>query len=320
MVIAGGPSLLRSVLPVHPQQGNQRFRPAQRDGKAFAHTWPVAFSELPTPPRPSGFDAQDQGPKQPGPLRLLVGTYLPFVLSALWAAVVLRLIAREPRYAVPIVLLALVWLVPLGLSRMRQRQMLKRGNVPEVLEAWAPVLETTPYPETIQPLLVATAYAANGWMAQAREAVRRAKKGEAWSAAEEQRRIVDTLIEAFDGDRDRAVRLASDLVALPLPAVGVFLRRRIAALRFGLLALARAFARAPEPTDRRLLVAAARSSPLFHWAFSYAAAVVAIDEGDAKGARRAIEGAPVWPESSVFHAFHAELQHQIARLQAIRAS
>lgn len=278
----------------------------------------MAFSELPSPPRPSGFDAPDGGrAKPPGPFRLLIGTYLPFVLSALWAAVVVRLVAREPRYAVPILILALLWMVPLGIARVRQRRMLMRGNVPEVLEAWAPMLETTPYPETIQPLLVATAYAANGWIEQAREALRRAKKGDAWSAAEEQRCIVDTLLESFDGDRERAVRLAEGLENLPLPAVGVFLRRRIAALRGGLAALARAFARIPEGNDRRLLLAAANASPLFHWAFSYAAAVVAIDEGDAAGARKVIAGAPRWPESSVFHGFHAEIEQQIARLDAI---
>lgn len=276
----------------------------------------MAFSELPTPPRPSGFE--DQGQKPPGALRLLVGTYLPFILSALWAAIVIRLIAREPRYALPIAVLALLWIVPLALQRVRQRRMLMRGNVPEVLEAWAPMLSTTPYPETLQPLLVATAYAANGWVEQARESARRARKGEAWSAAEEQRRILDTLIEAFDGDRERAVRLAQDLVDLPLPAVGVFLRRRIAVLRAGLGALARAFARVAEPNDRRILMAAAKSSPLLHWAFSYAAAVAAIDEGDVHTARRAIAGAPSWPPSSVFRAFHAELEQQIARLDAIR--
>ncbi|MBI2390395.1 MAG: hypothetical protein HYV09_12470 [Deltaproteobacteria bacterium] len=252
--------------------------------------------------------------------RLLIGTYLPFVLSALWAAIVLRLIAREPRYALPVLVVALIWIVPLAIARIRQRRLLMRGNVPEVLEAWAPVLQTTPYPETIQPLLVATAYAANGWIEQAREAVRRAKKGEAWSAADEQRRIVDTLLEAFDGDRERAVRLAIEFDKLPLPPVGVFLRRRISALRAGLGALARAFARTPEPGDRRLLIAAAKSSPLFHWAFSYAAAIVAIDDGDAKAARRAIAGAPAWPTASVFRAFHQELEQQIARIEAIRSA
>ena len=67
----------------------------------------------------------------------------------------------------------------------------------------------------------------------------------------------------------------------------------------------------------RLLLAAAKSSPLFHWAFSYAAAVVAIDEGDSKGAEKAIKGAPNWPQTSVFHEFHREIEQQIARIEAI---
>lgn len=258
------------------------------------------------------------GTKPPSMFRLLVGTYLPFVLSALWAAVVIRLIARDPRYAIPIAIVALIWIVPLAISRMRQRRLLLRGNVPEVLEAWAPMLATTPYPETLQPLLIATAYAANGWVDQAREAARRAHKGEAWMAAEEQRRIVETLLESFDGDRERAVRLANELSHVPLPPASVFLRRRISALRAGLGALSRAFARTPNPGDRRILMAAAKSSPLFHWAFSYAAAVVAIDEGDAKGARRAIRGAPNWPSTSVFHGFHQEIEQQIERIDVIQ--
>jgi len=291
---------------------------AERDGRWLACLQVVAFSELPSPPTPSGFHGRASGgPKSPSAFRLLIGTYLPFILSALWAAIVIRLIAREPRYAIPIALVALIWIIPLAISRMRQRRMLLRGNVPEVLEAWAPVLATTPYPETLQPLLIGTAYAANGWVAQAREAVRRAVKGEAWSAADEQRRIIETLLETFDGDRERAVRIASDLPNLPLPPVGVFLRRRISALRLGMGALARAFGRVAQPGDRRVLMAAAKSSPLFHWAFSYAAAVVAIDEGDAKFARKVIKGAPNWPQTSVFHNFHAEIEQQVARIEAI---
>jgi hypothetical protein len=230
---------------------------------------------------------------------------------------VIRLIARDLRYAIPIGIVALFWIVPLAISRLRQKRMLLRGNVPEVLEAWAPVLATTPFPETIQPLLIGTAYAANGWVNQAREAVRRAHKGEAWSAADEQRRIVETLLETFDGDRERAMRIANELPDLPLPPVGVFLRRRIAALRLGMGALARAFARSPNSGDRRLLMAAAKSSPLFHWAFSYAAAIVAVDEGDAKGARKLLNGAPNWPQTSAFNGFHAEIEQQIARIEAI---
>jgi hypothetical protein len=253
-------------------------------------------------------------------MRVLVGTYLPFVLSALWAAIVVRLIARDPRYLIPIGLVALIWIVPMVIHRRKQRALLLRGNVPEVLEAWAPALQTTPFPETMQPLLIATAYAANGWTEQAREASRRARKGDAWVAAEEQRQIIDVLLESFDGDRVRAVQVADRLATMSLPPVGVFLRRRIAAMRAGLGALSRAFARIARPGDRRLLVAAAKSSPLFHWAFSYAAAIVAIDQADARSARRLLRGAPTWPTASVFHAFHSEIEQHIARIEAIRAA
>lgn len=280
----------------------------------------VAFSELPSPPRPSGLHEEPNGtPPPPSALRLMVGTYLPFVLSALWAAMVVRLVARDPRYLLPVALVAVIWIVPMILHRRKQRALLLRGNVPEVLEAWAPALSTTPFPETMQPLLIATAYAANGWTEQAREASRRARKGEAWVAAEEQRHLLDVLLESFDGDRAKALQIADQLPDMPLPAVGLFLRRRIAGLRVGLGALARAFARVPRPGDVRLLNAAAASSPLFHWSFSYAAAIVAIDNNDAKAARKAIRGAPSWPQASVFHSFHAEIEQQIARIEAIKA-
>jgi hypothetical protein len=249
----------------------------------------------------------------------MIGTYLPFILSALWAAMVIRLVARDPRYLLPVALVAVIWIVPMVIHRRKQRALLLRGNVPEVLEAWAPALSTTPFPETMQPLLIATAYAANGWTEQAREAARRARKGEAWVAAEEQRHLLDVLLESFDGDRTRALRVAEQLPDMPLPAVGLFLRRRIAGLRVGLGALARAFARVPRANDVRLLNAAAASSPLFHWAFSYAAAIVAIDQNDARAARKAIRGAPSWPTASVFHSFHAEIEQQIARIEAIKA-
>ena len=50
------------------------------------------------------------------------------------------------------------------------------------------------------------------------------------------------------------------------------------------------------------------------------AAIVAVDDNDAKAARRAIRGAPAWPQSSVFYAFHAEIEQQIARIEAIKQS
>jgi hypothetical protein len=229
---------------------------------------------------------------------------------------VLRLVAHDVRYAIPLVMLAAFWAVPVAVQRRRERRLLLAGDVARVLEAWSPMLARTPFPETMQPLMIGTAYAANGWTRSAREALEHARRGPAWAAAYEQRLVLETILEAFDGDRLFAVRRASELETLPLPAVGVFLRRRIAALRAGLGALARAFARAPRVDDYEVLLGAAKASPLFHWAFSYAAAIVAVDQRAPRAARRAIQGAPTWGPNSVFAEFHDEIASEIARLEA----
>lgn len=279
----------------------------------------VSPSELPSPPRPSDVGPRPSQPPTKRPWRALLG-YVPFVLSALWTAIILRLILRDVRYVLPLVVLALLWAVPLYFLHRRQRAALMRGNIPDVLEVWTPMLERTPYPETMQPIFMATAYAANGWTDAAREAMARAHKGEAFEAAREQRLVVEILCEAFDGDRERALRAADDLVKMEAPTAGVFLRRRIVLLRQGIAALARAFNRRSGPADRLLLASARKASPLFHWAFTYAAAVAAIDEGDSVGARTLLTGAPAWSRSSVFAEFQREIVMEIARIEAIKSA
>jgi hypothetical protein len=103
------------------------------------------------------------------------------------------------------------------------------------------------------------------------------------------------------------------LSALPLPAVGPFVRDRVTTLRAAAGALASAFARNPRKGDLSMLESAARRNPLVHWAMRYAAAVSYIDRGQAGRARRMIEEAPSWPAESAFHDFHAEL---LARVDA----
>ena len=280
----------------------------------------MALSEIPSPPRPSDIRNRPTPTHKPAPWRTAFFTYLPFVLSALWTAIIVRLLMKDLRYAVPLLLLAALWVIPLYVQHRRQRAVLLRGNVPDVLQAWTPMIERSPHPETVQPILMSTAYAANGWTDAAREAMGRARKGAAWEASIEQRLVVEILCEAFDGDRGRALRAVDELTALPLPPAGVFLRRRIVALRTGIGALARAFNRRPNPGDRALLQQAAKSSPLFFWAFSYAAAIDAIDDGDATEAQRLIAGAPHWSPSSVYAEFHREIQHEIARVDAITSA
>ena len=69
------------------------------------------------------------------------------------------------------------------------------------------------------------------------------------------------------------MRKAAALETLPMPGAGPFARRRVALLRRGLGALARAFAHASRDEDARVLARAAGTSPLVHWAMRYAAAV-----------------------------------------------
>ena len=280
----------------------------------------MAYSELPTPPRPSDAGPSPSGAPKPRSLRALVFTYLPFALSALWAAIIVRLLIKDVRYAIPMLVLAALWVLPLYVMHRRQRALLLRGNAPDVLEAWTPMLERTPNPETMQPLLMATAYAANGWTDAAREALGRAHRGPAWAQAREQRLMVDVLLEAFDGDRAHALRLADDLAALPMPQTGIFLRRRVLSLRHGVGALVRAFNRCPEADDRERLLAARKASPLFFWAFTYAAAILAVDANDAAATRELLAGAPQWSPSSVFANFQRELATEIERIEAIRGA
>ena len=273
---------------------------------------------MPSPPRPSDVGRRPSQPTK-SPWRALLG-YVPFVLSALWTALIVRLLMRDIRYILPMIGLALLWAVPLYFVHRRQRAALVRGNVPDVLEAWTPMLERTPYPETMQPILMATAYAANGWTEAAREAMARSHRGQAFEAAREQRLVVETLCEAFDGNRNRAVRTAEELVQMELPAAGMFLRRRIQLMRQGLAAMARAFGRCPRPDDREVLLSARKTSPLFHWAFTYAAAVAAIDANDPSSARALLTGAPEWSRSSVFAEFQREIATEIARIEVIKSA
>lgn len=189
------------------------------------------------------------------------------------------------------------------------------GDVERVIGTWEGTIARASHASqrsTMAPLLKATAYAAYGWIEPARRALDRATRGPAWDAAVEQRLFIETLLDTFEGDRDAAVRKASVLEQLPMPAAGLLARRRIALLRRGLAALARAFAHSSRGTDARLLAKAAAASPLVHWAMRYAAAVVAVDHGRTRDVPMLLAGAPPWPRESAFEAFHRELLSRVA--------
>jgi hypothetical protein len=243
---------------------------------------------------------------------LRASALLPVVVAALGVFLAGQLIERNPRSAVPLLAVSALLFAPALVGRWRMRKLLMSGDVERVLGTWAGSIDRVAYSETVAPLLRATAYASYGWIGAARRALERAVKGPAWEAALEQRLFIETLLDTFEGKRDVAIRKAEALVFLPIPRTGPLARRRIALLRRGLGALARAFAHASHDGDAKLLVKAAGASPLMHWAMRYAGAVVAIDHGRVLDVPTLLAGAPRWPAQSAFREYHAEL---LARIQ-----
>jgi hypothetical protein len=214
---------------------------------------------------------------------------------------------KDPRYVVPFVLILGLTFVPAFMARRRMRNLLRSGDVKRVLGTWAGTIERITYPETMAPLMAATAYASYGWVDAARDSLERAVKGPAWDAALEQRLFVETLLDTFQGDRAAALEKAGALARMPMPRAGPLARKRVALLRRGLGALARAFAHQSGQGDAKLLDKAAGASPLVHWAMRYAAAIVAVDQGKPSVVKDLLEGAPSWPKESAFRAYHDEL-------------
>ena len=164
-----------------------------------------------------------------------------------------------------------------------------------------------PHAPTMAPLMVATAFAAYGWVDRARALLAAAERGPVWDAALEHRLFIDTLLLAFEGDHNAALDRSQRLERLAMPPAGPFIRQRIHTLRAATRALARAFAHQSEPGDRALLERAGNTSPLVFWAMRYAAAVVAIDHGEATDVPNLLANAPCWPDESIFRAFHEEI-------------
>ncbi len=230
---------------------------------------------------------------------------LAFLSIALFALVSARLIAHDARFAVIVVLAAAAFVVPVAIARRRMRRLLLSGDIVRVLGVWQ--ARRVSHPETMTPLVTATAYAAYGFIDRARSSLARAAKGPAWEAAVEQRLFVETLLDTYEGDRSLAITKAEELEKLPLPDVGFWMRRKIARLRRGIAALARAFAHASRTEDEEVLRSVARSSPLVHWAMRYARIIFLVDAGRTSEARLLLHDAPEWPDESAFRSFHDEL-------------
>src|SRR3954470_20616960 len=126
--------------------------------------------------------------------------------------------AKSPPAGALLLALFLATQLPSALRHFRLRRVMRSGDLAAVLRAYHPSLARLPHPETLGPLMVAVALAAHGMVERARRALDRAVRGEAWEAALEHRWFVETLREAFEGDREHAVERAESLENLPLPA------------------------------------------------------------------------------------------------------
>ena len=246
----------------------------------------------------------------------IVNRFLTRALSiaslALLAFVSARLIARDVRFTVVVLVVAAAFVVPAWLARRRMRRLLLSGDIGRIVGMWQSSFRKVTHPETMAPLVTATAYAAYGFIDRAHDALSRAAKGPAWEAAVEQRLFIEALLDVYVGERSRALTKAEELENLPLPNVGFWMRRKISLLRRGIGALARAFAHSSRSEDEAVLRDVARSSPLVHWAMRYARAVFLVDAGRQGEARTLLADAPTWPEESAFRSFHDELTAQLA--------
>jgi hypothetical protein len=236
---------------------------------------------------------------------------MAFVASAAIAAATLRFAWQKPLISAALLGGALVLFAFRWIRRRRLRSILRSGDVHSILERWSPSLERIPHSATMGPLITATAFAAHGWIEQARAAMAAAERGPAWEAALEHRLFLEALLLTFEGDPDGALEQAGRLARLPLPPSERGLRNRVGMLRIAVSALARAFAHKSQSGDREILELASEASPLVFWAMRYAAAVVAIDHGDHTRAHALLVDAPVWPEESTFRAFHDEILQQV---------
>lgn len=239
--------------------------------------------------------------------RARIKTVLWLLTSAAIVSCAVHIGQKSPPLGLLLLALFALTQVPGALRQLRMRRLLRSGDLGAVLEAYHPAMSRLPHPETLGPLMVAAALAAHGMVDRARRALDRAARGEAWEAALEHRWFVETLMEAFDGDRGLALDRAESLEKLPLPAANASLQKRILALRAALTALARAFARRSQGNDAELLVAASENSPLVHWAMRYGAIVAFLERGDRARAQELLNDAPSWPADSTFRAFQEEL-------------
>ncbi len=245
-----------------------------------------------------------------------VRSTIAFVVSAALAALALRVTWDEPLAGVGMLFFIGIGVGSRFLARRRLERTMRSGDLNAVLRRWGSSVETVPHPETMGPLMLATAFAAHGWVDHAREHLVRAVRGPAWEAALEHRLFLDTLLFTFEGESTQARRAALRLERLPLPVTEATTAERITSLRRALVALQRAFAREPDGGDTELMLDVGAQSPLVHWPMRYGAAINLLHAGEASEALQIVSEAPAWPAQSYFRVFHAAIQAEVERQAA----
>lgn len=245
---------------------------------------------------------------------------LVFILSAALAALALRLTWEAPLAGVVMLVVIAVMVGLRWASRRRSRRLMRSGDVQTILERWSSSLDRIPHPQTMRPLMTATALAAHGWVDQARAVLRTAERGPAWDAALEHRLFLESLLLTFEGSFEQAEQNAAELAALPLPSTDPTMLERVTMLRGAVAALIRAFSRKSLPGDGGLMLEASDASPLVHWAMRYGAAIEAVDAGELGRARGLIAEAPSWPSQSYFASFHHEIDGELERRMATESA
>jgi hypothetical protein len=249
----------------------------------------------------------------PRPRHALSGARFVLLLGS--AALVAAVVRGAWDHPLALGIAVLTMAIALGLRWWAQDRVvraLKAGDVETVLDHWSSLGPKLPDAATTLPIMRATALAAVGRLAGAREALASAERGAAWEAALEHRLLVDVLLAVFDGDVDEGQAVAARLHRFPLPENDAT-RSKLSTLRDAMTTLARVFAHRSAAGDAERLERAADESPLVHWAMRYGAAIAAIDAGDHAHARRLVATAPAWPAESAFARFHAEISAIVGR-------
>ena len=86
-------------------------------------------------------------------------SYIPLLVTGICAVLLAHMAMRDPRCFVPLAVILVLTFLPAFLGRRRMRRLLISGDVKRVLGSWEASIRRVMHPETMAPLIAATAYA-----------------------------------------------------------------------------------------------------------------------------------------------------------------